>query len=588
MKIFRLFIAILFCVPMTVHTAEMPQLEGTHRLNFMGRELPPPKIRARRASRSRNEVWKKGDRNIFKTFNFATNKWEETEAELVAAGTNLVVYLELARSFDEAMLQRLVKEFDRKIYPQTTRYFGNEARPGIDNDDRITILLMDIRDGFEKSGTYTSGYFNRGDCYLPHEIPEGVDLQSNCREMLYVDINPSDVSSNDFFATIAHEFQHLIHFYHDSEEYDWLNEGCSQLATFLCGYGHPLQLQAYLRAPDNSLLAWNPWTLVANYGQVYLWSYYVMNKYCSDDEERVKFFRELVANKQRGRSSFDTIFKQKRNSFASVFTDFCIAGFVNRPELKPEKYLLGKELEGFQLPACAYIDSFPATFRNNVSMWGSDLIKVAFRPGTTEIKVDFAGDLNNMNNEFTVALVFMSEKNARVCGLEFINNIKSTTPHRLSRVMLPDHSDGFPLPPPVKTQMGGIVASVPEDAETLYLVIIGKTPEDIADSMLAWSPKATYRIDIETKVSEARSGSQPVLNDSQNFPALLSGYIRLRNDRENDCYAAVAKEIVALLKAEIEQNSTDSAAVSAVLENSSLNELHRVIAELKTFSRLHN
>ncbi|MEW6711128.1 MAG: hypothetical protein AB1403_14970, partial [Candidatus Riflebacteria bacterium] len=312
----------LFPFSMPVFAAEN-LFQGTHRLNSFAAGMKKPEFRAKRTLKL-PETKRVGESETFNTFNFSTNKWEQTNATLMLISSNLYVYLESSRDFDGAMMQRFVDEFENRIYPKTTRYFGCETRPGIDDDDHITILLMDIKDDFDKTGTYTSGYFNRGDCYRPDEIPEGVNLKSNQREMLYVDISPADIESDELFATIAHELQHLIHFYHDADEYDWLNESCSQICTYLCGYGHPRQLQAYVKNPDNSLLAWAPWNQVANYGQVYLWSYYLMTRFCNTDEARVAFFQNLVKDPLNGMSSFASQLKQFNADFSSVFADFCI------------------------------------------------------------------------------------------------------------------------------------------------------------------------------------------------------------------------------------------------------------------------
>ena len=140
-----------------------------------------------------------------------------------------------------------------------------------------------------------------------------------------------------------------------------------------------------------------------------------------------------------------------------------------------------------------------------MSIWGADLIKVAIQSNVAEIKVGFAGDLNSLPNVFSVALVFFNESEAKVRQISYIDNIKSTTPGRqahTARVMLPGQGDDYyPPPPPVKTQMGDITAKVPAGSDMLYLVIMGKGPADLPDSMLSWSGKATYRIDIEVTAS---------------------------------------------------------------------------------------
>ncbi len=574
----------MLCLATICHASEIEKISGTHLLDSYAKKLARP---GQRTPSKRVPASKIGDRQTFKTFNFATNEWEETRAILTASGKNVYLYLEAGRSFEAAKQQRLISEFDEKIYPVTTRYFGHEARPGIDNDERITILLMDIRDNFSESGTYTSGYFNRGDCYLPGEIPEDVNLQSNCREMLYIDINPSDTESTEFFATIAHEFQHLIHFYHDSEEYDWLNEGCSQISTWLCGYGHPRQIEAYQQTPDNSLVAWAPWNQVANYGQVYLWCYYVMNKFCGSDAERIEFFRALVDDQAKGMASFAKQFKESGADFAGVFTDFCIACFVNRPGLEPSVYSLGEDLNEYQLPATAFFDRLPLMYRNSVSIWGADLVKVKLGNDMKKLRVDFAGDLNNLPNSFTVALVFVSDATGSVDSVEFIENIESTT-RNVARVMLPGANDDYPAPMPVKTQMGHLITSVPANSDSLYLVIIGKAPEDLGDSALAWAGKATYRVDVQCVENEVVAAA-PQGSSRLDAHLLLNNYLKLRNRVDDfsghENLVALTSEIKSLLKSEL--SSEDQPMLEAIQREPNCEELKKLVAELRKFSQLH-
>lgn len=559
-------------------------LPGTHLLDSFARQMPAPEQKT--VSRRNKRQFVIGSCEVFNTFNFANGQWEQTPAELIAIGENLYVYLETGKSFAPQKVAGLIKEFDEKIYPLTTRYFGHEARPGIDNDEHISILLMDIKDNYPQESTYTSGYFNRGDCYQPEEIPADVNLKTNCREMLYVDIEPSDTDSDEFFATIAHEFQHLIHFYHDSEEYSWLNEGCSQITTYLCGYGHPRQLEAYVEAPDNSLIAWAPWNQVANYGQVYLWTYYVMNQFCKTDAARVKFFNALVKDKEKGMASFDKQFKKFSADFAKVFADFSIAGFLNRPGIQPQVHGFGVGLPDFQLPATAFFERLPAMYRNSVSIWGADLIKARIEAGTRRLRIDFAGDLNSLPNSFAVAAVFVDERQSCVNTVAFINNIKSTTRNTsVSRVMLPGYDDNFPPPPPVKTQMGHIVAEVPQNSDCLYLVIMGKGPVDMPDSMLAWSGRANYRIDI--KAMEIDEVVAPLPAVTANVEALLNNHRILAEGKNSDqeVFAAVCQEIGARVKAEL--LTDNQPLVSAINNREENHSLKRLVKEIKTFAEIH-
>ncbi len=60
---------------------------------------------------------------------------------------------------------------------------------------------------------------------------------SNRREMFLINLNALQPGSERFDGLLAHEFQHMIHWNQDPNEDSWLNEGLSELAWYLNGYG---------------------------------------------------------------------------------------------------------------------------------------------------------------------------------------------------------------------------------------------------------------------------------------------------------------------------------------------------------------
>ncbi len=589
MKLFNkgtivLFVAFIFTFFSNSYAADSAG-DGTHLLNSLSRKLGKPMALRNNGRRQSANLPIKlpGTVESFHTFNFASSTWEQTSAKLVGCGENILIYLEEGCKAERFDAETLISEFDNRIYAQTTRFFGAEKRPGIDNEDRITILLMDIKDNFAQSGTYTSGYFNRCDGYRPDEIASGTDLKSNQREMLYIDIHPSEANGAEFFATIAHELQHLIHFHHDPEEYDWVDEGCAQINTYLCGYGHPRQIKAFQKTPDNSLIAWSPLQMVANYGQTYMWNYYLMQRFLPDNASRETFFRNLVADQETGMASFNKQLKQFNLTFDGAFLDFCIASFVNRPGISPANFGYGKDFADFSLPATAFVESLPSMTRNSVSIWGADLVKVSLAAATDKLRIDFAGDLTTLGNSFSVALAFVNEKTGKVLKITTIDNIKSTTRQNIdiAKVMLPDNNDGYPPPPMVKTQMGHGETDVPADADSLYLIIAGKGPADVPDSMLIWEPKANYRLDIKN-IGTPRPAAGYVGESQANLLQqlqVLNTPAGLAAEETLDLNAALHKQIMAEIRSGSSSEQTQKA--QTWLENLSLCESNEALVALK-------
>ncbi|MCG3215882.1 MAG: hypothetical protein KAS63_04165 [Candidatus Heimdallarchaeota archaeon] len=190
-------------------------------------------------------------------------------ATLQALGANCYIYVENGKTpIYTAEYWR--DEFENKIYPNNIQYFGNtDGNLGdIDGDSHVTVLLTDI-DGD------IAGYFN------PRN--EEVITYSNEREMVYVDY---DYSLG--LGVLAHEFEHLIHYNYDPQEFTWVDEGCADYSKYLNGYIPSHNRSGFLSHfelnPEDSLLYWNYDSeggkdVRIDYGGAYAFIFYVAEKY---------------------------------------------------------------------------------------------------------------------------------------------------------------------------------------------------------------------------------------------------------------------------------------------------------------------
>ncbi len=129
-------------------------------------------------------------------------------------------------------------ELQQGILAAELQIFGQA--PMINGSDQVNILLMDVRDNFSGSGNYVGGYFDPND--------QTDNPTSNQKNIIYIDCDPVDLISGnpeEALFTLAHEFQHLLHFASDPDEHDdngnfnpWLDEGLSDLAPSILGLGH--------------------------------------------------------------------------------------------------------------------------------------------------------------------------------------------------------------------------------------------------------------------------------------------------------------------------------------------------------------
>lgn len=108
--------------------------------------------------------------------------------------------------------------------------------PDKDNTGIVNILILDVRDNFEGSGEFVAGYFDQND--------QSENSTSNGMDIVYIDCYPVDITSSypaEALYTLAHEYEHLLHYNSDPNEADgnpWLDEGLADLAPSILGLDH--------------------------------------------------------------------------------------------------------------------------------------------------------------------------------------------------------------------------------------------------------------------------------------------------------------------------------------------------------------
>ncbi len=432
-----------------------------------------------KAPQPKRKEYALGDVEKFWTKNIKEDKFEETPATLRAIGTHCYVFVENGKNVSDKAVAKVQKSFDETIYPINTSTFGSEWKPGVDGDERIFLLMFDIKDGYDGSGGFVGGYFFAGDEFLQSQIPENVPVKSNEREMFYLDINPSDPESDTYMAIVAHEFQHMIHFANDPREATWVNESCSQIAPYLCGFGHANQIVSLLKEPDNSLTAWAEERMLANYGHVYLWNYYLMNRFLRTDASRASFFKNLVADKASGIDGFNNALQEFKIDFGRAYSDFALANFINDPKLEKGKFAYDNSLGRLRLPPCQTIKTFPGEVKDQVFLWSADAIKVDLSSARTTVKVEFAGAYAKFTdkkfNSFMVAAV--------------LSDSRGKVDPTLQYVQLQPVADK-------NVQVGAIELSTSGKFDTLMIVVSAQAPGGIPDQAYAKAPGLPYLVRV--------------------------------------------------------------------------------------------
>lgn len=268
-------------------------------------------------------------------------------------------FVEDGAEYSPGALQRIGDEFDRIVYPTITAAFGEEWKPGIDGDPRITVLHADLRGA--------GGYVSVSDSY-----PSAASPRSNQREMIYLTPSLLSAPGLSYNAVIAHELQHLIHQNYDPSEESWVNEGLSQVAAQVVGGGADWNNRFFV-SPDTQLNTWPQLEeSLVHYAASELFFAYLLHRYGG----RENAWR-LVQEPQHGIAGVNAYLDDFGVTFADVFADWAAAVYLNEPE------------GPFSLPGVSGSVTAVTNIRApgagsaDVHQFGSDYLEIDVSPGTT-------------------------------------------------------------------------------------------------------------------------------------------------------------------------------------------------------------
>lgn len=220
-------------------------------------------------------------------------------------------------------VRALAVAFDTYIYEKETAFFGSEAKPGVDGDDRITILLEDL---VENNG----GYFDSSNGYKRSQISD-----SNQREMLVVSASAVLKTLDLSKLFLAHEFLHLISFNQkelkqEMQDDIWLSEARAEYAVTVAGLNDNLSTSGLLRRkatflenPSDSLTEWP--NNLTDYSIALIFAEYLAEKYGPE------IFSQSLVESAYGIESLNRYFANKgyQDRFADAFINWAAAVYVN-------------------------------------------------------------------------------------------------------------------------------------------------------------------------------------------------------------------------------------------------------------------
>jgi hypothetical protein len=220
-----------------------------------------------------------------------------TTAARLYEGKKCIIWVELSAEVTVSTAEAIAREYDDRIAPVIVDIFGIDeisdddgnsignsldyADYLTDGDGKLSILLLDIRDGYKNSNdSYTAGYFTAGNFYSKKD-----HSRSNEADMMYVDTSPSTPGSRDSYATFAHELQHLINYVNtivlDRQEFMdiWLDEGLSVSAENIYLGEHPaMRYQWFIEDPAGTISQGNNFFVWGNHEET---SLAIMDEYAT-------------------------------------------------------------------------------------------------------------------------------------------------------------------------------------------------------------------------------------------------------------------------------------------------------------------
>jgi hypothetical protein len=306
-------------------------------------------------------------------------------------------------------LENLASSFDNTIYPRMRNIFGDEWSPGIDNMEHITIL-------FTKTKENVGGYFNPNDEYPKSNV---VDDKSNEREMLY--LNAIFAGNDRIESFIAHEFQHMITWYHKTKLRNinddiWLNESRSEYASTAIGYDDDYQksnlrarVENFMQNQTDSLTEWQ--NKIQDYSSVNLFSQYLADHFGGDT------FRTMIGNDTAGIESINKALSENgftSSVFSDIFSNWSVANYLNNRYYLDGKYgYINPNLtyDNFHLaPTKTYFignDDIPVSISASIKDWSSRYFEIKPANNLTGLNIEISFNGDN-SGKFAVPYALMS------------------------------------------------------------------------------------------------------------------------------------------------------------------------------------
>ncbi len=308
----------------------------------------------------------------FNVSNVDTNEQFQVKAVLAYKTEHVYMWVEEGVNYNKNKLIAAADLFERVTYPTNREFFGSEWTPGVDNDPHLSVLHT------RNLGYSVAGYFSSPDSFV-----RAVREDSNEMEMFYINLDNVTIGDDFYNGVLAHEFQHMIHWFNDHNEDTWLNEGCSELAMELNNrrevgsYDVGGSDYTYLSNTDVQLTSWpdqNEEDTMPHYGGAYLFMSYFLDRF---GEEAT---RTLIADPRNGMESVDYVLQQHLGldiTHRDLFADWAAANLLDDPAFADGRF---GYVQSDPMPAditeSYELDNLPRDEIRDVAQYGVDSIEL--------------------------------------------------------------------------------------------------------------------------------------------------------------------------------------------------------------------
>jgi hypothetical protein len=307
-----------------------------------------------------------GDKEKFWIDNSDTNEHSQIDATLRYVTPHSYFWAEDGAQLDEGDMKALMDTFESKIYPTDREFFGSEANPGVDGDPHIYVVYA------SSIGHNIAGYFSSSDSYNP-EVKE----YSNAHET-YVLGTSQALGDQYTYATLAHEFVHMIQNASDRNDVSWMNEGFAEVGAFLNKYDVGGADWIYVQNPDMQLNTWvdnaSP-DFSAHYGQSFLYLTYFLDRF---GEEATK---ALTNNPENDLNSVDDTLATlnitdpqtgKVITADDVFMDWAVALHLMDGSVGDGRYTYNNYSNAPRIETSESVSNCPQSLNGSVNQYGID------------------------------------------------------------------------------------------------------------------------------------------------------------------------------------------------------------------------